>query len=59
MATIEMDTTLDVVNKYGELVKEALSEESVYARMKENLVDLLNDGAIANTDKVSNIRNSI
>lgn len=59
MAIIQMDTTLDVVNKYGELVKEALSEESVYARMKENLVDLLNDGAIANTDKARVISETV
>lgn len=57
--SIKMDSTLDVLNKYNELVKEALSEESVYSRMKENLVDLLNDGAIANTDKARVISETV
>lgn len=51
MTTIVMDTTLDVVNKYNELVQEALGDESIYARMKENLVDLLADGNLKDTDR--------
>ena len=37
--TIQMDTTIDVVSKYNELVQEALGDESLYSRMKENLYE--------------------
>lgn len=57
--TISMDTTIDVVSKYNELVQEALGDESLYSRMKENLVDLLADGSIKSTDKAKTIADAV
>ena len=59
MINITVSTNLDVVNKYNELVQEALGSESLYSRMKENLVDLLNDGNIKSTDKAKTIADAI
>lgn len=57
--TIAMDTTIDVVSKYNELVQEALGDESLYSRMKENLVDLLADGDLKATDKAKTIADAV
>lgn len=57
--TISMDTTIDVVSKYNELVQEALGDESLYSRMKENLVDLLADGDLKATDKAKTIADAV
>jgi hypothetical protein len=57
--TIQMDTTIDVVSKYNELVQEALGDESLYSRMKENLVDLLADGNLKAIDKAKTIADAV
>lgn len=57
--TIQIETTLDVTSKYNELVQEALGDESLYSRMKENLVDLLADGSIKSTDKAKTIADAV
>lgn len=57
--SISMDTTIDVVSKYNELVQEALGDESLYSRMKENLVDLLADGNLKATDKAKTIADAV
>lgn len=57
--SVQMDTTLDVVSKYNELVQEALGDESLYSRMKENLVDLLADGNLKATDKAKTIADAV
>ena len=59
MRSITLDTSIDVVNKYNELVQEALGDESLYSRMKENLVDLMNEGSIKGTDKAKVIGDAI
>ena len=41
MATILIETDLDVVSKQRLLVEEALGPDSVYIRMKETLIDLI------------------
>lgn len=51
MATILIETNLDVISKQRQLVEEALGPDSIYIRMKETLLDLLNDGSIKGTDK--------
>ncbi len=40
MATILIETDLDVVSKQRLLVEEALWHDSVYIRIKETLIDL-------------------
>ena len=40
MATILIETDLDVVSKQRLLVEEALWPDSVYIRIKETLIDL-------------------
>lgn len=57
--TIQIETALDVTSKYNELVQEALGDESLYSRMKENLVDLLADGSIKSTDKAKTIADAV
>ena len=59
MVNIVVDTKLDVISKYNDLVQEALGDESLYSRMKENLVDLLNDGSIKGTDKAKTIADAV
>lgn len=59
MISIQIDTTLDVTTKYNQLVQEALGDESLYSRMKENLVDLLNNGDIKSTDKAKTIADAV
>lgn len=39
MATILVETDLDVVSKQRQLVEEALWPDSVYIRMKETIID--------------------
>ena len=39
MATIIIETDLDVVSKQRQLVEEALGAYSVYIRMRETLID--------------------
>ncbi len=41
MATIQIETDLDVVSKQRLLVEEALGHYSVYIRMKETLTGLI------------------
>ena len=43
MATILIETDLDVVSKQRLLVEEALGPDSVYIRMKETLIDLIGE----------------
>lgn len=51
MATILIETDLDVVSKQRLLVEEALGPDGVYIRMKDTLVDLLEKGEIKGTDR--------
>lgn len=51
MAIINIDTTLDVVEKQKELAAALMDEDSIYIRMKETLVDLLEKGEIKGTDR--------
>ncbi len=55
MATITVLTTtdLDVVNKQRELTTEALGPDGVYIRLKETLLDLMNNGEIKSTDRAN------
>jgi hypothetical protein len=55
--TIELDTQLDVVNKYQELVNKSLDSDSVYIRMKETMSDMLDKGDIDETVKAEVISN--
>ena len=59
MATILIETDLDVISKQRQLVDEALGPDSVYIRMKETLLDLLNDGDIKGTDKAKVVGETI
>ena len=59
MATILIETNLDVIEKQRQLVDEALGPDSIYIRMKETLLDLLNDGSIKGTDKAKVVGETI
>ena len=48
---IVLDTTLNVIDKYKTLVLSSLDGDSVYARVKETLERLENDGAISEAKK--------
>ena len=59
MATILIDTTLDVVEKQKELAAALMGEDSIYIRMKETLVDLLEKGEIKGTDRARVVSETI
>ena len=59
MATILIETDLDVVSKQRQLVEEALGPDSVYIRMKETLIDLMNSGEIKGTDRAKVVGDTI
>ena len=59
MATILIDTTLDVVKKQKELAAALMGEDSIYIRMKETLVDLLEKGEIKGTDRAKVVSETI
>ena len=59
MATILIETDLDVISKQRKLVEEALGPDSIYIRMKETLLDLLDDGSIKGTDKAKVVGETI
>ena len=59
MAIILIDTTLDVVEKQKELAAALTGEDSIYIRMKETLVDLLDKGEIKGTDRARVVSETI
>lgn len=59
MAIILIDTTLDVVKKQKELAAALMDEDSIYIRMKETLVDLLEKGEIKGTDRAKVVSETI
>ena len=59
MAIILLDTTLDVVKKQKELAAALTDEDSIYIRMKDTLVDLLEKGEIKGTDRARVISETI
>ena len=44
--TVQTDSVLDVTEKQRELTTEALGPDGVYIRLKETLLDLMNNGDI-------------
>ena len=59
MAILNIDTTLDVVKKQKELAAALTDEDSIYIRMKDTLVDLLEKGEIKGTDRARVISETI
>ena len=59
MAIILIDTTLDVVKKQKELAAALTDEDSIYIRMKDTLVDLLEKGEIKGTDRARAVSETI
>lgn len=59
MATILVETDLDVVDKQRKLVEEALGPDGVYIRMKNTLEDLLDRGEIKGTDRAKVVAETI
>lgn len=59
MAIINIDTTLDVVEKQKELASALMGEDSIYIRMKETLVDLLEKGEIKGADRARVVSETI
>ena len=55
MATVTILTTtdLDVVSKQRKLVEESLGPDGAYIRLKETLLDLLDNGEIKATDRAN------
>ena len=59
MAILLIDTTLDVVKKQKELAAALTDEDSIYIRMKDTLVDLLEKCEIKGTDRARVISETI
>ena len=60
MATlIRIDTNLDVIKKQKELAAALTDEDSIYIRMKDTLVDLLEKGEIKGTDRARVVSETI
>ena len=59
MATILIETDLDVVSKQRQLVEEALGPDSVYIRMKETLIDLIDNSELKGTDRAKVVGDTI
>lgn len=59
MATILIETDLDVVSKQRQLVEEALSADSAYARLKENLELMLENSDIKSQDKAKVVADTL
>lgn len=61
MATtiIQLETSMDVIEKQRELVEEALGADSVYIRMKETLESLLDGGEIKGPDRAKVVGETI
>ena len=59
MATILIETDLDVISKQRQLVDEALGPDSMYIRMKETLLDLVEKGDIKGQEKAQLISQTI
>ena len=59
MAIININTTLDVVKKQKELAAALTDEDSIYIRMKDTLVDLLEKGEIKGTDRARVVSETI
>lgn len=59
MATILIETDLDVISKQRQLVDEALGPDSIYIRMKETLLDLVEKGDIKGQEKAQLISQTI
>ena len=59
MATILIETDLDVVSKQRLLVEEALGPDSVYIRMKETLIDLIDKSELKGTDRARVVGDTI
>ena len=59
MATISITNDLNVADKYETLVKQSLDGNSAYIRAKETIQDLVNDGAIDESQKAEIISNIV
>lgn len=59
MATITISNTLDVAEKYETLVRQSLSGTSAYIRAKETIQDLVDSGAIDESQKAEIISNIV
>ena len=59
MATILIETNLDVIKKQRALVKEALGKEGIYIRAKETLIDLLDRGSLTDEARSAVIAETI
>ena len=57
--TVNIETSIDVINKQRRLTEEALGPDGLYITLKENLQELLNDGSISGTDKATAISQSL
>lgn len=59
MATILLETNLDVISKQRELITEALGADGAYIRTKETLEELFNDGEVKGVDRATLIANTL
>ena len=56
---VQIETDLDVVAKQRQLVEEALSADSAYARLKENLELMLENSDIKSQDKAKVVADTL
>lgn len=59
MINIITNAELDVIEKQKLLVAESLGPDSVYARMKENLLEMLNNNEVYNQDVVKAVTETV
>jgi hypothetical protein len=59
MATISLDTSIDVVSKQRELIQEALGPDGAYIRLKETLKEFFDDGDLKDSDRVKLISETL
>ena len=59
MAILDIDTTLDIIEKQKELAAAITGEDSIYIKMKETLVDLLDKGEIKSGDRAKIVGDTI
>lgn len=59
MATLLVETDIDVISKQRELVTEALGENGVYLRLKDTLEELMDDGEVKGVDRAKLISETL
>lgn len=57
--SIVLDTSIDIIDKYRDIANELTADGSIYIKMKETLIDLLDEGNIKGTERAKAIGETI